>query len=143
MLFKYTPNKGSIRVEVRMLASQAIVSVCDTGVGIPEEHISKIFERFYQTDNSSSFTLGTGIGLALAKGIMNMHHGKIDVESTVGKGTKFHVISSFGEIVIFSDEEMATVESRESVIISEAVPMLPFEQIMDVEEEKIESTREY
>lgn len=68
-----------------MLASQAIVSVCDTGVGIPEEHISKIFERFYQTDNSSSFTLGTGIGLALAKGIMNMHHGKIDVESTVGK----------------------------------------------------------
>ena len=74
-----------------MLASQAIVSVCDTGVGIPEEHISKIFERFYQTDNSSSFTLGTGIGLALAKGIMNMHHGKIDVESTVGKGSDFFV----------------------------------------------------
>ena len=44
--FKYTPNKGSIRVEVRMLASQAIVSVCDTGVGIPEEHISKIFRDF-------------------------------------------------------------------------------------------------
>ena len=133
--FKYTPNKGSIRVEVRMLASQAIVSVCDTGVGIPEEHISKIFERFYQTDNSSSFTLGTGIGLALAKGIMNMHHGKIDVESTVGKGTKFTLSLPLGNRH-FSDEEMATVESRESVIISEAVPMLPFEQIMDVEEEK-------
>ena len=134
--FKYTPNKGSIRVEVRMLASQAIVSVCDTGVGIPEEHISKIFERFYQTDNSSSFTLGTGIGLALAKGIMNMHHGKIDVESTVGKGTKFTLSLPLGNRH-FSDEEMATVESRESVIISEAVPMLPFEQIMDVEEEKM------
>jgi len=133
--FKYTPNKGSIRVEVRMLASQAIVSVCDTGVGIPEEHISKIFERFYQTDNSSSFTLGTGIGLALAKGIMNMHHGKIDVESTVGKGTKFTLSLPLGNRH-FSDEEMTTVESRESVIISEAVPMLPFEQIMDVEEEK-------
>ena len=118
-----------------MLASQAIVSVCDTGVGIPEEHISKIFERFYQTDNSSSFTLGTGIGLALAKGIMNMHHGKIDVESTVGKGTKFTLSLPLGNRH-FSDEEMATVESRESVIISEAVPMLPFEQIMDVEEEK-------
>ena len=122
--FKYTPNKGSIRV-----------SVCDTGVSIPEEHISKIFERFYQTDNSSSFTLGTGIGLALAKGIMNMHHGKIDVESTVGKGTKFTLSLPLGNRH-FSDEEMATVESRESVIISEAVPMLPFEQIMDVEEEK-------
>ena len=89
--FKYTPNKGSITVEVRKIASQAVVSVCDTGAGIPAEHISKIFERFYQTDNlSSSFTLGTGIGLALAKGIMNMHHGKIEVESTVGKGTKLH-----------------------------------------------------
>lgn len=95
----------------------------------------KDFERFYQTDNSSSFTLGTGIGLALAKGIMNMHHGKIDVESTVGKGTKFTLSLPLGNRH-FSDEEMATVESRESVIISEAVPMLPFEQIMDVEEEK-------
>lgn len=64
-----------------------------------------------------------------------MHHGKIDVESTVGKGTKFTLSLPLGNRH-FSDEEMATVESRESVIISEAVPMLPFEQIMDVEEEK-------
>ena len=64
-----------------------------------------------------------------------MHHGKIDVESTVGKGTKFTLSLPLGNRH-FSDEEMATVESRESVIISEAVPMLPFEQIMDVVEEK-------
>ena len=84
--FKYTSNKGNITVEVRKVASQAVVSVCDTGIGIPVEHISKIFDRFYQTDNassSSSFTLGTGIGLALAKGIMNMHHGKIEVENSL------------------------------------------------------------
>ena len=52
--FKYTSNKGNITVEVRKVASQAVVSVCDTGIGIPVEHISKIFDRFYQTDNASS-----------------------------------------------------------------------------------------
>ncbi len=137
--FKYTPNKGSIIVEVRKISSQAVVSVCDTGTGIPAEHISKIFERFYQTDSSSSsFTLGTGIGLALAKGIMNMHHGKIDVESTVGEGTKFTLSLPLGNRH-FSDEEMAATEGRESVIIAEAAPVLPFEQIVGVEdnEEKV------
>ena len=137
--FKYTPNKGSITVEVRKNGSQAVVSVCDTGVGIPVEHISKIFERFYQTDNSSSFsssfTLGTGIGLALAKGIMNMHHGKIDVESAVGKGTKFTLFLPLGNRH-FSEEEMATTEGRESAIIPETIPALPFEQIMEVEEKE-------
>lgn len=137
--FKYTPNKGSITVEVRKISSQAVVSVCDTGTGIPAEHISKIFERFYQTDSSSSsFTLGTGIGLALAKGIMNMHHGKIDVESTVGEGTKFTLSLPLGNRH-FSDEEMAATEGRESAIIAEATPVLPFEQIAEVEngEEKV------
>ena len=120
--FKYTSNKGNITVEVRKVASQAVVSVCDTGIGIPVEHISKIFDRFYQTDNassSSSFTLGTGIGLALAKGIMSMHHGKIEVESTVGEGTKFILSLPLGNRH-FSDEEMAVTEGRESLIIPEA-----------------------
>lgn len=131
--FKYTPNKGSITVEVRKVASQAVVAVCDTGVGIPVEHISKIFERFYQTDSAfSSFTLGTGIGLALAKGIMNMHHGKIDVESSVGKGSKFTLSLPLGNRH-FSDEEMAVTEGQESVVISEVVPMPSFEQIREEE----------
>ena len=107
--FKYTSNKGNITVEVRKVASQAVVSVCDTGIGIPVEHISKIFDRFYQTDNassSSSFTLGTGIG-------------KIEVESTVGEGTKFILSLPLGNRH-FSDEEMAVTEGRESLIIPEA-----------------------
>lgn len=127
--FKYTPNKGSITVEVRKISSQAVVSVSDSGVGIPEEHITKIFERFYQTDNtSSSFTLGTGIGLALAKGIMNMHHGNIEVKSIVGQGSKFILSLPLGNRH-FSDEEMAITEGKESVIIPEAVPALSLEQI--------------
>lgn len=137
--FKYTSNKGNITVEVRKVASQAVVSVCDTGIGISVEHISKIFDRFYQTDHalsSSSFTLGTGIGLALAKGIMNMHHGKIDVESTVGKGTKFILSLPLGNRH-FSDEEMAVMEGRESLIIPE-VAVSTYEQLMAEEIEEPE-----
>lgn len=129
--FKYTPQKGSITVEVRKIASQAVVSVSDSGVGIATEHLSKIFDRFYQTDNSSSsFTLGTGIGLALAKGIMNMHHGKIEVESTVGKGTKFTLSLPLGNRH-FSDEEIAATQSAESLVIPEAFPMPSFEQLVE------------
>ncbi len=132
--FKYTSDKGNITVEIRKTASQAMVSVRDTGVGIPEEHISKIFERFYQTDNlTSSFTMGTGIGLALAKGIMNMHHGKIEVESTVGKGTTFTLYLPLGNRH-FSDEEMATTEGKEVMVIQDSLPAFSFEQ--RVEEDK-------
>ncbi|KAB5101692.1 response regulator, partial [Bacteroides thetaiotaomicron] len=140
--FKYTSNKGNITVEVRKVASQAVVSVCDTGIGIPVEHISKIFDRFYQTENassSSSFTLGTGIGLALAKGIMNMHHGKIEVESTVGEGTKFILSLPLGNRH-FSDEEMAVTEGRESLIIPEtsvsSYGQLMAEEIKEPESQK-------
>ena len=140
--FKYTSNKGNITVEVRKVASQAVVSVCDTGIGIPVEHISKIFDRFYQTDNassSSSFTLGTGIGLALAKGIMSMHHGKIEVESTVGEGTKFILSLPLGNRH-FSDEEMAVTEGRESLIIPEtsvsSYGQLMAEEIKEPESQK-------
>ena len=140
--FKYTSNKGNITVEVRKVASQAVVSVCDTGIGIPVEHISKIFDRFYQTDNassSSSFTLGTGIGLALAKGIMNMHHGKIEVESTVGEGTKFILSLPLGNRH-FSDEEMAVTEGRESLIIPET-SVSSYGQLMAEEIKESESQK--
>ncbi|WP_294481025.1 two-component regulator propeller domain-containing protein [uncultured Bacteroides sp.] len=133
--FKYTPNKGNITVEVRKISSQAVISVSDSGAGIPEEHISKIFERFYQTDNAtSSFTLGTGIGLALAKGIMNMHHGNIEVKSIVAQGSKFTLSLPLGNRH-FSDEEMATTEGKETVIVPEVVPTIPLEQnVQDVAE---------
>lgn len=129
--FKYTSGKGSITVEVRKMASQAVVSVRDTGIGIPTEQISKIFERFYQTDNQvSSFTLGTGIGLALAKGIMNMHHGKIEVESTVGEGTIFTLYLPLGN-KHFTVEEMAVTEGKEMMVMPEPVPAFSFEQRME------------
>lgn len=139
--FKYTPDKGSIAVEVRKVGSQAVVSVSDTGVGISEKDISKVFERFYQTDSATSgFRLGTGIGLALAKGIVDMHHGKIDVKSTVGAGTKFILSLPLGNRH-FSDEEMADIEGRETMIIEDAVPIPFYEQGL-LEKEDAESMQE-
>ena len=69
------------------------LQVEDTGVGIPEEDLSKIFERFYRTDLSRSRkTGGAGIGLTIVKAIVQAHHGTITVESQVGRGSKFTVI---------------------------------------------------
>jgi signal transduction histidine kinase len=67
-----------------------VVSVADTGPGIREEDRQKIFEEFQQVDSSSTKTKGgTGLGLAIAKRIVEMHGGRIWVESTVGKGSTF------------------------------------------------------
>lgn len=88
--FKYTKEGGNITISLRHNSTQVFITVSDDGSGIPEEAILKIFDRFYQVDSTpSSFSLGTGIGLALAKGIMDAHHGKIEIKSTVNQGSDF------------------------------------------------------
>ena len=68
------------------------VSVTDTGPGIPREHQERIFEHFHQVDSSLTKAKGgTGLGLAIAKQIVEMHGGRIWVESTLGKGSTFHM----------------------------------------------------
>jgi two-component system, OmpR family, phosphate regulon sensor histidine kinase PhoR len=87
---KYT-EEGEVRVRCTQDGSDAIrIEVSDTGIGIPEESLSRVFERFYVVDKSRSRKLGgTGLGLAIAKHIVQSHAGTIDVESTLGKGTRF------------------------------------------------------
>ena len=68
------------------------VAVTDTGPGIPQEHQARVFEQFHQVDNSNTKAKGgTGLGLAIAKQIVEMHGGRIWVESTVGKGSTFQM----------------------------------------------------
>ena len=65
----------------------------DTGVGIPPEELSKIFDRFYRVKHPKTRQIaGTGLGLAIVQGIMKAHHGTIDVESIVDKGTTLRII---------------------------------------------------
>jgi len=90
--FKYTPAGGSIEVAVSELEQEVRVSVSDTGPGIPEEDLPRIFERFYQAKAKDAKRLpGTGIGLSLVKEFSELHGGSVTVESTVGQGTRFTV----------------------------------------------------
>ena len=87
---KYTPEGGAIGVEVYHPDSQFRIEVIDTGIGIPKEHLARIFERFYRVDKTRSRKIGgTGLGLSIVKHIVIMHGGKIEVESEVGKGSRF------------------------------------------------------
>ena len=68
------------------------ISVEDTGVGIPQDSLDKIYDRFYRVDKSRSREVGgTGLGLSITKSIILQHHGAIDVQSILGEGTKFTV----------------------------------------------------
>lgn len=88
---KYSPNGGVVRISARPDNGMAIVSVSDQGVGIAPEEQSRIFDRFYRVDNRvSRETQGFGLGLYLAKAIIESHHGHIWVDSKSGKGSRFY-----------------------------------------------------
>ncbi len=86
---KYTPEKGEIKIYVGFVYNDAYIKVIDNGIGIPEEDLTRIFERFYRVDKARSRELGgTGLGLSIAKEILNQNNGDIDIKSEVGKGTE-------------------------------------------------------
>jgi two-component system OmpR family sensor kinase len=86
----HTPSGGIVTVAVSPDKDGALISVADTGEGIPAEHLPYIFERFYRIDDARSRkTGGAGLGLAIAKQMVELHGGRIWVESEVGKGSKF------------------------------------------------------
>ncbi len=88
----YTPPNGHIRVEVSGDGQGGQITVEDDGIGIPENELPFIFERFYRTDKSRNRkTGGTGIGLTIAKSIVEAHGGKLSAESTLGAGSRFTV----------------------------------------------------
>ena len=89
---KYNRDHGKVRVTLNADPYNFYISVEDTGVGIPQDSLDKIYERFYRVDKSRSREVGgTGLGLSITKSIVLQHHGAIDVQSILGEGTKFTV----------------------------------------------------
>ncbi|WP_312470079.1 HAMP domain-containing sensor histidine kinase [Neobacillus sp.] len=89
---KYTKEGGEILLSCTQSHSSIYLQVKDNGIGIPEKDITKIFDRFYQSDKARTAAEGTGLGLSIAKWIIEKHHGKTKVQSTIGQGTTIEII---------------------------------------------------
>jgi heavy metal sensor kinase len=88
----YTPAGGEVSLFIEKERNEARVSVTDTGLGIPGNEIPHIFERFYRADQSYLQSRGSGLGLSIVKWIVELHRGRITVDSVVGKGSRFTMI---------------------------------------------------
>jgi two-component system phosphate regulon sensor histidine kinase PhoR len=88
---QYTPAGGKIEVSASCSNGHVVVTVADTGIGIPQVEQERIFERFYRVDAARSREAGgTGLGLSIARHIMEAHGGRLWVDSAVGEGSRFH-----------------------------------------------------
>jgi PAS domain S-box-containing protein len=128
--FKFT-LEGGIKVGVVADGNAAVLRVSDTGTGIPESELSRIFDRFHRIEGARGRTYeGTGIGLALVKELIELHKGEVSVESTVGKGTAFTVRVPFGSAHLPQDRLEAprtqvSTATRAEAFVSEALRWLP------------------
>jgi two-component system OmpR family sensor kinase len=97
---KYNRPNGSVLVRMQTDSQCAVIRISDTGVGIPDDCLEHIFDRFFRVDKARSRDVdGTGLGLAIVKWIVESHHGTIDVESQLGKGTMFTIKFPLASII--------------------------------------------
>lgn len=113
--FKFTKEGGEVSMHLKVLNKQAVISVKDTGIGIKAAEIAKVFDRFYQVDNTQTRSYeGSGLGMALARELMELHHGKISVESKEGEGTTFTVMIPLGSAHLKREEIVDSERQRKS-----------------------------
>jgi signal transduction histidine kinase/ligand-binding sensor domain-containing protein/DNA-binding response OmpR family regulator len=111
--FKYTPDHGTIQIRIDTTGTDLRVRISDTGPGIPDAARELIFNRFYQIqDANSKSRMGTGIGLHLSRSLMEIHHGKIFVESEYGKGSVFFILIPLDSSYLKPEEQISQHKER-------------------------------
>lgn len=114
--FKYTQNGGTIEITLSKKNEDVVITVSDTGIGIDDSEQASIFERFYQVDNQE-MNLGSGIGLAFTKKLVELHHGSITLDSKKGEGTTFTVTIPFTDDGLIDDE----IKEVYSLVVENAI----------------------
>ncbi len=123
--FKYTPSHGEITVRLHRDESNVTIDVADSGKGISAEDLSHIFERFYQVDKVHPN--GSGIGLSLAKGFIELHEGTLEVESEPGKGSVFKVTLPLRHVAASASPCAASIRPEDVATELDTVQMAPSE----------------
>ena len=109
---KFTPRNGTITIRLTRDDRYCYIRIKDTGIGIPEEDLPNVFERFYRVDKSREVIEGSGIGLTIVKNFVKLNGGTINVTSTVGKGSTFTIKFNLYEIGDdVSGDEMETTSN--------------------------------
>jgi adenylate cyclase len=124
---KFTPEGGTITVTLEPAGERCALTVQDTGIGIREDQLPHLFERFRQADGSTNRRYeGTGLGLALVKELVNLHHGEIQVTSVYGEGTTFRILLPIGHQHLPADQildHQASAEtSRAQIELADILP---------------------
>jgi signal transduction histidine kinase/ligand-binding sensor domain-containing protein/DNA-binding response OmpR family regulator len=123
--FKFTPDNGSIKINVSTIKKDQSkfikIEIEDTGKGIPKKNIKFVFDRFYQVERKENVRsgTGTGIGLALAKSVIELHSGNIEVKSIENEGTSFSILLPFGKKHLEKDQIIKESNELEEINIYE------------------------
>lgn len=134
--FKFIGEGGKIEIQLKLYSSHFEISVTDSGIGIPENRLALVFDRFFQVEHGNlAERSGTGIGLALVKELVELNHGKITAESEEGKWTTMRMSFPLGKSHLNSDEIAdATVPSERSL------PLIPIHENWIFNEDETEAS---
>ncbi len=115
----YTPEEGSIHVGVEPDRAWVQIVVADSGVGMSQEEVSRVFDRFYRADNRSGSNPGTGLGLSIVKSLVDLHFGQIKVESQPGRGSVFRVLLPAAVPGFDSQAALESIRGRSVLVVDD------------------------